>query len=333
VRALARRLACGSVLAVSCLVLPPIPVQGQGVGKLAAACGGGTEVILAWCQETALAAQAAQGGLGLAASGGSDMPGSASTLGWRYHRSPRYALTARGSFSRISMPALGGGSPFPRGDASFTFPAAQLSASAGVFNGFSPVPNVGGVLSLDLSGSAHLVRVPKHKGFRDNLLGLGIGARLGILRESFNLPGVSLSAYRRSMGNSGFGSIDGGDPAEARFDVALSSIRGVVGKDVKGVGLFGGAGWDRYDGDVRIRVASVQTGPPLLPGLATANGNLSSHRRLYFLGGSVTYVILQMSLEGGWAQGFGTQLPDRVVGDFDPSAASWFGSFAARVTF
>jgi hypothetical protein len=115
--------------------------------------------------------------------------------------------------------------------------------------------------------------------------------------------------------------------------VALSSIRGVVGKDVKGVGLFGGAGWDRYDGDVRIRVASVETGPPLLPGLATANGNLSSHRRLYFLGGSVTYVILQMSLEGGWAQGFGTQLPDRVVGDFDPSAASWFGSFAVRVTF
>jgi hypothetical protein len=47
----------------------------------------------------------------------------------------------------------------------------------------------------------------------------------------------------------------------------------------------------------------------------------------------MTYVILQLSGEGGWAQGFGTELPDRVGGGFDPAAASWFGSFAVRVTF
>lgn len=323
--------ALGSALLGSGLLVSPAPLEGQGVRELALACAEGAEVVLSWCQETALAAQAAQGGLGLAASAGSDMPGSASTLGWRYQRSPRYALTARTSFTRISMPALGGGEPRPRGDASFTFPSVQVSASAGLFNGFSPAPNVGGVFSLDLTGSAHLVRVPKDKGFRDNLLGVGAGARLGILRESFNLPGVSVSAYHRSLGRSGFGSLGGGDPAEARFDVDMSSIRGIVGKDIRGVGLFGGAGWDRYGGDVSIRVTDWRPGP--LPSTRSASGNLSSDRRLYFMGASLTYVILQISMEGGWAQGFGTELPDRVAGDFDTHAASWFGSLALRVTF
>jgi hypothetical protein len=308
------------------------PLQGQGIRDLAAACGGDREVVLAWCQETALAAQAAQGGLGLAAAGGSDMPGSASTLGWRYQRSPRLALTARGTLARSAMPGLGGGSLLPQGDASLTFSAAQGSVSMGLFNGFSPAPNVGGVLSLDLTVSAHLVRVPKDKGFRDNLVGLGGGARLGIFRESFNLPGVSLSLYHRSLGRSGFGSLERGNPAEARFQVGLSSVRGVVGKDLKGVGLLGGAGWDRYNGDVRIRVADREAEFPAQPGVATASGRLSSDRRLYFLGASLTYVILQISLEGGWAEGFGTELPDRVVSAFDPGTLSWFGSLAFRVT-
>jgi hypothetical protein len=312
---------------------PPIPAQGQGVRELALVCGEGSEATLSWCQETALAAQAAQGGLGLAASGGSDMPGSASTLGWRYPRSPKYSVSARTSFSRISMPSLGGGEALPRGDASFTFPAAHLSGFVGVFNGFSPAPNVGGVLSLDLNGSAHLVRVPKGRGFRNNLLGLGMGARLGILRESFNLPGISLSAHHRSLGRSGFGSLEEGSPAEARFHVSVSSLRGVVGKDVGGVGLFGGTGWERYRGHVMIGVTDWRPGSPGEPVESSAKGRLSSHRRLHFLGASLTYVILQVSGEGGWAQGFGTELGDRVGGDFDPHASSWFGSLALRVTF
>jgi len=308
-------------------------LEGQGVRELATACGRSSETLLAWCRETALGSQSAQGALGLAASGGSEMMGSASTLGWRYQKSPRYALAARGSLTRFSMPGLGGGSPLPRGDASFTLPAVQAVVSMGLYNGFSPVPNVGGVLSVDLTGSAHLVFVPKDQGFRENLLGLGVGARLGILRESFNLPGVSVSLYHRSLGRSGFGSVEEGNPAEARFDVGLSSVRGIIGKDVKGVGLFGGTGWDRYRGQATIRVEDPETGAPGQPGVATASGKLTSDRRLFFLGGTLTYVILQISIEGGRAQGFGTDVPDRPGGDFDPSTASWFGSLGFRLTF
>ena len=39
---------------------PLPPLEGQDIGRLAAACGEGRESLLAWCQETALAAQAAQ---------------------------------------------------------------------------------------------------------------------------------------------------------------------------------------------------------------------------------------------------------------------------------
>lgn len=311
----------------------PQGVHGQGLREMALTCGGGSETLLAWCHETALAVQAAQGAFGLAASGGTDTPGSASTMGWRLKGSPRLALSARVSLTRATMPDLFGGNALPRGEETFNLPSGHLLASLGLFDGFSLAPTMGGILSIDLTGSFHAISAPKGEGFHDGLRGWGAGVRLGVLRESFTLPGITLSASHRRLGEVRLGSQSDGDPAESAFDVSVSSLRGVVGKDFFGLGLLAGIGWDRYGGDVDVSV--MDPAPALPPGaeVGRATGDPTSERRLYFLGGGMTFVVFQVSAEVGWAEGFDPNLPERGEATFDPASRSLFGSIAFRLTF
>lgn len=303
-----------------------LPLKAQDVRKLTEECSEGSPALQPQCAQAALAAQAAQGGLGLAASQGSEVTGAASTLGWRLKGSPRYSLSVRGSMVRSRLPNLGLASPSARGGRSYTLVSGQVAGSVGLFDGFSPAPTVGGLLSLDLTASAHAISAPKARGFREGMLGWGVGARLGLLRESFTLPGVSLSGFYRSLGDNGVGSLADGGPEETRFDAAVSSLRVIAGKDLWGVGVSGGVGWDRYAGQTVVRVVGGT-------GVSEAQGNLSSDRFLYFASGTMTYVVLQAALELGWAQGFTGDLPPGVTGEFDPSRGSTFGSLAFRLTF
>lgn len=309
-----------------------IPLQSaraQNLPELISACGGTSDLQLAWCQETVLAVQAAQGAFGLAASGGTDLPGSASTLGWRLKGSPRFALSLRGSLTRAPAPSLTRSGGLPTGETTLSLPSIRFSGTAGLFDGFSLGPTVGGLGSVDLTISGQWIAPPKAKGFQENVMGWGIGTRVGILRESFSLPGVSLSAFHRWLGSASLWEVGEGDPAEAVFDLRVSSLRGVIGKDIGGIGFFGGAGWDRYTGDVLLVVTDPGGG-----GIAsTGAGQLKSERRLYFFGGSMNFLALQLSAEVGWADGFDPNLPASFAGEFDPSSRSEFGSLAFRLTF
>lgn len=303
-------------------------VQGQGLSRLTEVCGGDSADLLQRCGITVRSAQAAQSAVGLAASQGSDVTGSASTLGWRLKGSPRYALHFRGSVVRSTKNRLTATS-FGAGE-HYTLFAGQIGGSVGVFDGFSPAPTIGGVLSLDLTASGHLVSAPRKSGFRESALGWGAGARIGILRESFTLPGLSVSGYYRQLGTSGLGDVAGGDPAAARFQVDVSSFRAVLGKDLSGVGVMGGVGWDRYEGDAKIQVVR---GSGDDPGAGTAVGRLSSDRFLCFLGGTLTYLVLQASMELGWGQGPAGDLPAGVTTEATESSGSYFGSVSFRLTF
>ena len=308
---------------------PSQTLGAQDLSTLIAACGGGSEVGLAWCQEIGLAVQAAQGALGLASSGGSDIPGSASTLGWRMKGSPRIALSVRGSFTRAPTPALDVREGLPGGQTTANLPSIHLTGSVGVFDGFSLGPTVGGFGSVDLAVATHWVRTPRDQGFQENPTGWGIGARVGILRESFSLPGISLSAFHRSLGNIDLWNMDEGDPAEGSFDLRVSSLRGVVGKDLWGLGFFGGAGWERYSGDMTLLAAD----PGDTSIVFTGSGELESERLLFFVGGSMTFLTLQISAEIGLAEGFDPTLPLPTGGGFDPTSRSEFGALAFRLTF
>jgi len=207
-------------------------------------------------------------------------------------------------------------------------PSLHFVGVIGILNGFSPVPTVGGVLSLDATLSVDKVFASGRQGLWDGPLAWGVGARVGLLRESFTLPGVSVTASRRWMGSTGVGDVAGGDMGEAAFDWEVTSLRGVVGKDLLGVGLLAGVGWDRLSGSGTIRAQ--------LPGIGAegsgSSSDLVSKRFVVFGGGSMTFVILQVSVEAGWSRSLDPELPREPLGSSFPSLKAYFGSVAFRIT-
>lgn len=304
-------------------------VGAQSLAGLVGQCPTETGFANIFCMEAALGIQAAQGAMGLAVSGGADLPGSASTLGWRTKGSPRIALSVRGSLTRAPMPSMEGVTSSSAQQVTANLLSMQASATAGVFDGFSLGPTVGGFGSVDLTAFANRVQAPRDQGFTENVSGWGLGGRLGILRESFTLPGVSLSLSRRWVGETELWDQGEGASVGAGLDLVVTSVRGVIGKDVGGVGLFGGMGWDRYSGDASIRVPASVTGSQALE----VSGEVQSDRRLYFLGGSMTFIALQISGEVGLAEGFDPELPATSASGFDPGRRSLYGALAFRLTF
>jgi hypothetical protein len=321
----------GSVglFSVAILMLFPLPGRGQEFRDLVSFCAAGAGGLTGRCHVAALALDAARGGLATAASWGSQLPGSASTLGFRLRKSPRSALSARVGLVRFSIPGIRDGYDLPFGNEDVLVPALHLSGTVGVFDGFSPMPTMGGFLALDLTGSTHLLFPSEEDGFQDGLVGWGIGARLGLLRESFTLPGVSLSVTRRWMGTATLGDMDQGDAAEASFDVGMTSLRGIVGKDIFGLGFFAGAGLDRMSGGGTIRIRVSPTG---FESEAKAP-ELPSDRMVFFAGASMTFLIIQLSGEVGWSEARDAPLAVDPGGTEFPSAQAYFGSVAFRITF
>jgi hypothetical protein len=201
--------------------------------------------------------------------------------------------------------------------------------TVGLLDGFSLAPSVGGILSADLFGSLHFLAPSQDAGFGDGMGGWGLGGRVGILRESFTLPGISVSVGYRSLGDTEWGAWADGDNAEADFGTGVTSVRALIGKDLFGLGLFAGAGWDRYSAEGEARVRDPESG---LQGDVSVDA-LGRTRRLYFLGGSMTFVVLQASVEAGWAEGHDLSFPEGEIGRFDPSSRSLFGSFSLRLNF
>ena len=314
----------------------PVSSRGsaQGLKDLVADCEGTSEMLTLLCHNAALALDLGRGGLGAAASGGSPVPGSASTMGYRIRGFPRIALGARGGLAQISVVNAPGAFNPDGGSASAKtegalLPLLHFSGTVGLFDGFSPQPTVGGVLSLDVLASAQALFPPENQGFQGGLWGWGLGARIGILRESFTLPGVSVSATRSWMGSAAVGSIESGDMAETEFDVNVTSFKGVVGKDFLGLGLLAGLGWDRMSGKGTIRARVSPTGPEG----GASSSDLSSRRAVFFGGASMTFLILQVSGEAGWSKDLDPELPAEPSGDRFPSSNAYFASIAFRVTF
>ncbi|MDX1566289.1 MAG: hypothetical protein R3223_00715 [Longimicrobiales bacterium] len=310
------------------------PVAGQeGILNLAQECGGGDPTAVDRCREVALRIQSARGVVGLIAGGGPEVPGSAGTVGLRIGNVPRVSVAARlnaadASFTGALPPAgnpLSGGT-LPADDVFVT--GLDLTGVVGVFDGFSPLPTVGGVLSLDLLATGSFLFLPEDRGFPSSEFVFGAGARLGLLRESFSLPGVSASVVRRWGGET---NVEGGTGVgSGAFELSSTSLRVTVGKDLVGVGLLLGTGLDRYSGAVSISTSGA-SGPVGDPAWDATAGELTDTRPVFFGGASLNYLVLQLSAEVGWMGGF-DEIPGRSSG-YDPTRGSWFGGLGVRLTY
>lgn len=301
----------------------PAETAAQGVQELAAACAGEDPIHVDRCRDAALTARELQGGMGLAVSGGSLLGGSGSTLGHRMEGRPRVSLDIGGNLARIRHPDLLGGQGDPAAPTRRTAPRLGAGVTLGVFDGFAPLPTVGGVLSVDLVARGNVVSLPRDEGFSSSLAAYGAGVRVGLLRESFTLPGVTFSAAHHRMGSFRFGSLLAGDPARIDLDPRATSLRLVTEKDVRGAGLMAGTGWDRVQGTVRAEVAGDGDGGSV--------ERLRSSRPTLFAGGNITYLVLRVSAELGWAPSHDgvAEWGDRP---FQPESA-WYGTLGLRVTY
>src|SRR5213594_798261 len=137
-----------------------------------------------------------------------------------------------------------GGAPRPDGrnqspvPSSFNgaVPAPMVEGALGLFKGVG-----GGLLAVDLLGSAlilptgiqHLTVDSNATHISDAALGLGFGARVGVLKGAFPIPSVSVSWMHRSLPRLRYGTLGptfgSGDRFEFTMDLDADSYRAVAG--------------------------------------------------------------------------------------------------------
>ena len=286
---------------------------------------GGSPELLTSCQSAVLAAQAIRGGIAVTHTTGAEISGSSSTIGRRLGRTPRVSIDLRLRMARFSMPDILGGGTGVAADNAVNVYGVTGSVAVGVLDGFSLMPTVGGILSLDLLASASLLFLGESDGFLGNEGLISVGGRLGIFRESFTLPGITVSAMRSSGKQ-----VEWTDPVRGvRIDTGISttSVRAIIGKDFFTLAVLAGFGWNWDQGDMPVQVPD-----PTIPGGQGVGfvDDLTTRRSVYFAGISITRLVWTLSVEGGWAGGY-----DGLAGYpgvYDPGAITPFVSVAARLT-
>ena len=310
--------------AAGAVALTPMNASSQQLGELAARCFAAAPASVSPCAEGAVATRALLGQVGLLAGLGAEVPGSFAALGRLRGAAPRFATSIRTAGLQARLPDLTGRGVGPS-QASFFVPAMHGSVALGLFEGVRLRPTVGGLLALDFIGQTSILFLPKGQGFAGRVGSLSLGLRLGILRETFTLPGISVSVSHRLVGTVRLGNVALGDPAAIEIEPSVTSIRATIGKDLYAVGLMAGVGWDDYGTDARVRVVDPRTG------LVEVASRIDAQRSLLFGSVSLSLLVLQLSTEVGWAWGF-SRVDGYSYAPFDPTRGSIFGSLAARLT-
>jgi hypothetical protein len=323
----------GSGVLLCVLLFAPGPISGQdGAGELFGQCAAsaGTApsaeaVLRALCAQSALAAHSLHGGFGLLVAAGGAHPASPSTAGSRIEGSPRVVVDGGLNVASFHHADLSRAGPDPR-EARSTLVAGRLTGSVGIWDGFSLAPTVGGVGSLDAVGTLRLARTPSGEGFGGTVTSLGLGARLGIFRESFSLPGVTLTALHHRPGTVRYGSLEG-TGRRVELDPRITSTRLEVGKDLLAMGVTGGVGWDRISGRGRVAVRSGEAEA------ASGDVDLRQSRRYLFAGVNYTWLVAQVSGELAWASGRSPTGEVDPVPGVDAEGGGLQGSVTFRIRY
>lgn len=268
--------------------------------------------------------------LGLAMSGGNPVPGTASTLGLRLGSIPRLSLGGRITLVGVDLPQV---LHFDRrGEIGATLTGLSLDAAVGILPGSSPLPTVGGVASVDLLASIGILPLPTGAGFSEGApFSWALGLRGGVFRESFTLPGISISAIYRHLGHATFG-----DPQLRESDsfldlnVSTLSFRAAISKRIVGFGVTAGAGYDRYSSNGKFGFKNPDSVGP--PEFRLGITRLKNNRATLFSNLSYTLLILHLVGELGWQQGtdlISAPLPD---GAQVSTGGHFYGGLAARIS-
>lgn len=307
-------LACGATLLV------PAGLSGQ-VARLERNCGAAGGLALPCAAAADIAAIAPARAL-LVGFGGNPVPGTASTMGYRLPGRPRIGLSARLLAAPIELSTSAGSSR------SALATGFNAGLAVGVVDGATAMSTVGGVASIDLIGTLGVVRLPEGAGFAGtNELAWGLGVRFGVIRESFTLPGISVTAQYGRLGSARAGdAVIGATGAAVDLDaMSAFNVTATVGKRVALLGWIAGASWMHHSVDAGVTAAANGGGT------ARADETISGSRFSAF--GSVTWTLMVVGLtaEGGWQSAGNALASGRMPASGAGSGGLFFG-IAARLT-
>jgi hypothetical protein len=268
--------------------------------------------------------------VGVMVSGGNPVMGSAANLGGLGHAS----VTLRANAANLVLPNLsynGASATVPAGD-KLIAAAPLVEGAIGLYKG---LPS--GLLSLDFIGSAQLLPTDQIDNFSVDpdarqiggiALGLGYGARVGILRGVGPLPAVSVSYMRRDIPRITYGDIAGGDEFSYGVDLHANNVRVIASKRLMLLDLAAGLGWDKYTGDALIRFNDPITGTPQ-PDVPV---ELSTSRVLGFINAGLNLSMVRLTGEIGYQSGKDQNLSTDFE-DFDTTKGKVFAGLGLRVGF
>ena len=251
---------------------------------------------------------------GIALSGGNPILGASSTMGIRLGALPKLTVAARLTGARLEI--TDENTSDANDELSSIAHSINLDAAVGIFSGFSLLPTVGGFGSIDLIASYGKLSLSDDDDFRDDPASWGAGVRIGILRESFTAPGISVSGMYRSIGDYrhvvGEPQVNLGSTMAFTNNRALS-LRATVGKRILMLGATAGIGYDKYDTDANLFLTDIVSGSGRI------SSELDASATTIFANLSWTMLILHIVGEGGVQRGDGE--------------SSIFGSLAIRLAF
>ena len=247
----------------------------------------------AMCMRMGNVAELAQVRTGIALAGGNPLAGASSTLGLRLGAIPRLSAAVRMTGVQFEDPNFS-----DRGTDQTTIARSlNIDASVGVFSGLSLFPTVGGFGSIDLLASYGKLSLPDDF-LQEDVQSWAAGVRVGILRESFTAPGVSVSAMYRKIDDQQVGSIfspqDGSGTYFTLSDSHVWSTRATVGKRVLMLGAVAGVGYDKFSSK-----ATIANGT----NFNYAEDDFSNDRTTLFGNVSWSMIILHLVGEAGVQRG------------------------------
>jgi hypothetical protein len=282
-----------------------------------------------------------------AIAGGNAVLGTANTLGGF----GKISIGVRATAVDGRVPNLSGITLAQTGAVQTTFaterapvPAPAVDVALGVFKGL-PV-GVNRLFSLDAIANVAYVPTRTVEDFSvsttDGSLKLGYGGRVGITRDGFGIPAISVSYLRRELPTTNLSFTTTGVTVGgiARVDsvgltglsLRTESIRVALSKKLGFLEIGGGAGQDDYTTAAGIR-AAVSTLPAGLVVAQEVRFAQTQRRRLYFGSFAINFPVLKLAVEGGQIQGGDPIATYNRFTDLASDASRLFASAGVRISF
>ena len=229
------------------------------------------------------AVQDAARGLGQSVAGGSPMTAPAATTGGLGH----FLASLGIGVTRIDIEDPQRES----GTVEFLLPTAGARFAVGLTSGLASDGPIGGAGSIDLLGRVGILTARDEIEDASKLYGIGV--RVAVLGETPLTPALSVALEQAWTEE-----IVYGEPDEVSFrgDVAVTSLRADISKDLVLLSPYAGAGIDR------TRIDASYVIPAGLSTLGTEiRGSIdpASTHHVFYLGTDLSLLLLTASIEGG----------------------------------